>query len=213
MSTRRKILFFLGIVIAVRPTLGFCGDEAAQVATHQSGPVAYYSFDEGKGNSVKDLSGNGNDGTVSPNATWVKLTDAFAVQLFGYALEMNAAVNCGSGPTLDLAGNHLTLEAWFKTDGRNRAYPLINKFATDWKTYHRGYVLNVEKNNSLRLWLGFGDEAKNFDTESILDPHTFYHVIATYDGKFVTIYLNGRLAASRPEPHGGRRTQGSALHR
>ena len=200
MSTRRKILFFLGIVIAVRPTLGFCGDEAAQVATHQSGPVAYYSFDEGKGNSVKDLSGNGNDGTVSPNATWVKLTDAFAVQLFGYALEMNAAVNCGSGPTLDLAGNHLTLEAWFKTDGRNRAYPLINKFATDWKTYHRGYVLNVEKNNSLRLWLGFGDEAKNFDTESILDPHTFYHVIATYDGKFVTIYLNGRLAASRPEP-------------
>jgi hypothetical protein len=77
---------------------------------------------------------------------------------------------------------------------------LINKFATDWKTYHRGYVLNVEKNNSIRLWLGFGDEAKNFDTDSILDPNTFYHVIATYDGKFVKIYLNGRLAASRPEP-------------
>ncbi len=200
MSTRRKLLFFLAVVIALRPTLGFCGEEAAPVAAHQPGLVAYYSFDEGKGNLVKDLSGNGNDGTVSPNATWVKLTDPFAVQLFGYALEMNAAVNCGSRPTLDLAGRRLTLEAWFKTGGRNRAYPLINKFATDWKTYHRGYVLNVEKNNSLRLWLGFGAEAKNFDTESILDPHTFYHVIATYDGQFVKIYLNGRLAASRPEP-------------
>jgi hypothetical protein len=193
-------MFLLGIVITFRPTLAYCGEEAAQGATHQPGLVAYYSFDEGKGNVVKDLSGNGNDGTVSPNAKWIKLTDPFAVQLFGYALAMNAAVHCGRRPTLDLAGNNLTLEAWFKTDGANRGYPLINKFATDWKTYHRGYVLNVEKNNSIRLWLGFGAEAKNFDTESTLDPHTFYHVIATYDGKFVNIYLNGRLAASRPEP-------------
>jgi hypothetical protein len=200
MSTRKKILFLLGVVITARTTLGFCGEESTQVPTHQPGLVAYYSFDEGKGNVVKDLSGNGNDGTVSPNARWIKLTDPFAVQLFGYALEMSAAVNCGSRPTLALTGNHLTLEAWFKTDGPNRAYPLINKFATDWKTYYRDYALNVEKNNSIRLWLGFGDEAKNFDTESILDPHTFYHVIATYDGKFVKIYINGRLAASRPEP-------------
>ena len=200
MSTRYKILFLLGIAITVRPTLGSCGEEVAQVPTHQPGLVAYYSFDEGKGNVVKDLSGNGNDGTVSPNAKWIKLTDPFAVQLFGYALEMSAAVNCGSRPTLDLAGNHLTLEAWFKTDGAKRSYPLINKFATDWKTYHRGYVLNAEQNNSIRLWLGFGAEAKNFDTESILDPNTFYHVIATYDGKFVKIYLNGRLVASKPEP-------------
>ena len=114
MSTRQKILFLLGIVITFRPTLSFCGEEAAQVPTHQPGLVAYYSFDEGKGNVVKDLSGNGNDGTVSPNAKWVKLTDPFAVQLFGYALEMSAAVHCGRGPTLDLAGNHLTLEAWFE---------------------------------------------------------------------------------------------------
>jgi hypothetical protein len=190
----------LGIAIAVRATLGCCGEEAAQIPAHQAGLVAYYSFDEGKGNAVKDLSGNGNDGAVLPSAKWVKLTDPFAVQLFGYALEMNAAVNCGRGPTLALAGVHLTLEAWFKTAGANRQYSLINKFAADWKTYHRGYVLNVEKNNSLRLWLGFGEEAKNFDTENILEPNTFHHVIATYDGKFVKIYLNGRLAASVPEP-------------
>jgi hypothetical protein len=176
-----------------------CGEKTAVKTVSNPGLVAYYSFDEGKGDLIGDLSGNGNSGRVSGEAKWVKLTDDFNVQHFGYALEMNSVVDCGKGSTLDLPGTNLTLEIWFKTAGVNRAYGLATKFSADWKTYHRGYILGVKKNNCIRLWLGFGGSAKAFDTEGILEPDTFYHVIATYDGKFVKIHLNGRMLASIPE--------------
>ena len=34
--------------------------------------VLYYSFDEGKGKDVEDLSGKGNDGTLEGDAKWEK---------------------------------------------------------------------------------------------------------------------------------------------
>ena len=34
--------------------------------------VLYYSFDEGKGKEVEDLSGKGNHGTLEANAKWEK---------------------------------------------------------------------------------------------------------------------------------------------
>ena len=198
-----KLLMFLSLlsVTFVWASPLVCGEEAADKNASTPGLALHYSFDEGKGNTVNDLSGNGNSGKVSGEAKWVKLTDNFNVQHFGYALEMSSSVNCGCAPTLDLSGTGMTLEAWFKTpSGVKRTYSLIDKFATDWKTYYRGYRLVVEEN--LRLWLGFGDAAKAkafVDTNAILEPSTFYHVIATYDGKFVKIYLNGRLDVSTPE--------------
>ena len=52
--------------------------------------VAYYSFDEGEGNVLHDLSGNGNDGTIY-GAKWVD-------GKYGKALEFdgrNNYVDCG----------------------------------------------------------------------------------------------------------------------
>ena len=165
----------------------------------EPGLVAYYNFDEGEGNAVRDISGNGNNGKISGKPKWLKVTDDFEVQLFGNALEMSTVVNCGHSAGLDIKGNALTVEAWFKTGATNGYYPISQKFTTDWKTKFRGYCLNIEKGNTIRLWLGFENTGKAFDTEKILVPHTFYHVIATYDGCFVKIYLNGKMITTIPE--------------
>ncbi|MFQ6062808.1 MAG: hypothetical protein ACE5J9_06490, partial [Methanosarcinales archaeon] len=50
--------------------------------TSDNGLVAEWAFDEGKGNIVKDTSGNGNDGTIH-GATWVDGKFGKALQFDG----------------------------------------------------------------------------------------------------------------------------------
>jgi chitodextrinase len=69
--------------------------------------VTAYSFNEGSGTSVADLSGNGNTGTIS-NATWT------ASGKFGSALSFNGTtsqITINDSPTLRLTSG-MTIEAW-----------------------------------------------------------------------------------------------------
>ena len=168
-------------------------------AAINEGLQLHYTFDEGKGNTVRDLSENHNDGKVSQACKWVKMTDPFEVQHFGFALQMTGIVDGGRRPSLAISGTNLTLEAWLKTAEENKAYDVLSNFTADWKTFHRGYGLSVIKGNQVRVWLGFGTTAKAFESNFILQPDTFYHIIATYDGKLVKIYVNGLVTASIPE--------------
>src|SRR5215467_3505703 len=72
-----------------------------------SGLVAAYSFDEGAGSLVADVSGNGNAGTTS-NTTWS------TAGRYGNALSFNgtnALVTIADSTALHLSAG-MTLEAW-----------------------------------------------------------------------------------------------------
>jgi hypothetical protein len=76
------------------------------------GLIAAYSFDEGTGNSVADLSGNNINGTVV-GATWI--TNG----MYGNALAFNGIssyVDLGNRTALQLTGS-MTIEAWVKATG------------------------------------------------------------------------------------------------
>jgi len=71
--------------------------------------VAAYNFDQGSGNILTDVSGNGNHGTIS-NASWV------STGKFGGALSFNGTnslVTIPDAPSLHLTTG-MTLEAWVK---------------------------------------------------------------------------------------------------
>src|SRR5205814_6427116 len=71
------------------------------------GLVAAYSFDDGSGTTVTDLSGNGNTGTIT-GATWSSLGK------FSNGLRFDGISNwvtVNDSDSLDLAGG-MTLEAW-----------------------------------------------------------------------------------------------------
>src|SRR5262245_6948365 len=73
-----------------------------------AGPVAAFNFDEAAGSVLRDLSGNGNHGTIT-RATW-------APGKFGSALAFNgtnAMVSVPDSNSLDLTRS-MTLEAWVK---------------------------------------------------------------------------------------------------
>src|SRR4029077_12413265 len=69
--------------------------------------VAAYGFDEGSGTTVTDVSGSGNNGTIT-NATWG------TTGKYGDALKFNgssALVTIPDAPSLHLSTG-MTLEAW-----------------------------------------------------------------------------------------------------
>ena len=76
--------------------------------------VAAYNFDQGSGSTLTDVSGNGNNGTIS-NATWVTGKNGDALKFTGAA---NSMVTIADVPSLDLT-NGMTLEAWINPSTLN----------------------------------------------------------------------------------------------
>ena len=82
-----------------------------------SGLVAAYAFDEGSGTTVTDVSGNGNNGTIT-NATWSTSGK------YGDALSFNgtsALVTISNSASLQLSSG-MTLEAWVNPSTVNANY-------------------------------------------------------------------------------------------
>jgi len=157
-------------------------------ASAQSGLVAAYSFDEGSGNSVKDSSSGGNNGTIN-DATWT------ASGRYGAALVFNgssAVVNIANSRSLRLT-TAMTLEAWVRPA----------KVSTWWSdVIYKGndnYYLMAASDNSSRPAAGgkFGSTtSSNVFGPSALPANAWTHLAATYDGSTLKLYINGALASS-----------------
>ncbi|OIN96631.1 hypothetical protein AUJ66_05670 [Candidatus Desantisbacteria bacterium CG1_02_38_46] len=87
--------------------------EAKSASGGEKGLVAYWSFDEGKGFKVKDLSGKGNDGNIEGEVEWVKGVKGTALEFNGEA----GYVDCGNNSSLDMTTNDFTVEVWVKSNG------------------------------------------------------------------------------------------------
>ncbi|HWO62254.1 MAG TPA: LamG-like jellyroll fold domain-containing protein, partial [Umezawaea sp.] len=153
------------------------------------GLVAAYSFDQGSGTSLPDLSGNGNNGTIS-NASWT-------IGRFGDALSFNGSnsiVNIPDSSSLDVTSG-MTLEAW--------VYPTA--LATDWRTV----ALKEQTGNYAYALYGntgtsrpsanavTGGTDHDVRGPSQLSLNTWIHVAATYDGSALRLYVNGSQVASQ----------------
>jgi fibronectin type 3 domain-containing protein len=150
--------------------------------------VAAYSFDEGTGTAVADLSGHGNNGTIA-NATWT------ANGKFGKALVFNGAnalVTIPDAPALRLTTG-MTLEAWVNQ-------PVVN---TGW----RDIVYKGNDNYYLEASTSAGPPAIGVtvgatQTEAFgataLPVNIWTFLAASYDGSTLRFYINGTQVSSQP---------------
>ena len=72
--------------------------------------VLYYSFDEGKGKDVEDLSGKGNDGTLEGDAKWEKNGKINAAVFFNEQVQ-KGVVTAEASDSLAITKS-LTMEVW-----------------------------------------------------------------------------------------------------
>jgi subtilisin-like proprotein convertase family protein len=152
-----------------------------------AGLVAAYSFDEGSGTLVGDISGNGNTGTIS-GATWTTSGK------YGNSLSFNgtgAMVRVNDSASLDLS-SAMTLEAWVYPTALGGWRDVIYKGPDDI------YYLMGSSSASTPAFGGTFNSAPVFGSAS-LTLNVWSHLAATYDGTTMRLYVNGVQVGSRAQ--------------
>lgn len=88
----------------------------------------------------------------------------------------------------------LTLECWFKPDQVATYGRLVDRFPTSANGY-KGYSLYHGASFGFQVYIGSAlAELSGFS--SIVSANNWHHVVATYDGSYMRIFLNGELAST-----------------
>jgi hypothetical protein len=148
----------------------------------EPGLVAHYTFDEGAGTIAHDASGNGNHGMIH-GARYVKRGQKYCLEFNG----IDNFVDCGDKPSLDIR-NAITLEAWVMPESRVHGEPgILGK-------HFESYLLSYYSDG--QCWWYISGGANN--AKSLLSAGSWHHVVGTFDGRTLRLYIDGKLASSTP---------------
>jgi hypothetical protein len=151
-----------------------------------------WSFDEGKGNTVTDSSGNGNNGTLRADASWTAgKVGQYAVALTGGS---NSFVTIPE-PVVD-TGQSFSVAAWVKLNTLDNWQTAVSIDGVN----NSGFYLQWSKNFGTFAFSVVPSDAKNPQGQSvpayiIKKPETgiWYHLVGVYDGDLLKLYVNGEL--------------------
>jgi hypothetical protein len=159
---------------------------------------------EGSGQTVHDLSGHGNNGTLGStpgvddnDPTWIK---GF---LFGSALRFdgNDFVRVPNAPVLN--SQNLTVSAWVRASASPGRYRyVLSKGATGCDSASYGLYTTYSGGLSFYIW----DRATGASSSGLADPAQvwngkWHHIAGTWDGTTAKLFVDGKLipgAVARP---------------
>ena len=160
-----------------------CVATAAHVAdAAEPGLVGHWNFNEIVDDNIPDLSGNGNLGR-NRGAKQVKRGDGYALRFDG----VNDYVDCGNGASLRLK-KAVTVSAWVFADARPGNEPAIVM-----KEDPEVYGLTTYKDGRCYWYVSGGGN----NLKSRIGTGVWHHIVGTYDGKEIKLYLDGKLRGSR----------------
>jgi hypothetical protein len=150
--------------------------------------VGYWSFNEGNGTIISDQSGNNNNGTLYLGSSGnTDPSKAWSPGISGTALSFDGVddyVEVKHADSLNL--NYMSLALWLKWKSPMDDWPiLINK----------GGKFYLQLANTRKLYFLIRSDVSSYYifSNTILAENTWYFVVATYDGLYMKIYINGNL--------------------
>ena len=157
-------------------------------AIDDSSLALYFSFDEGSGNTVKDLSGNGNDGTVEGDVDWVKEGKVGSALSFN-ELDEEGVVVVKASETLAITKD-LTVEAWVYPESVGDYRNLLGQG----NPYT--YFLSIHQGQPA-VWLGTGGAGGKvwLIADNTIPLNEWSHIVAVrdFDAGELRFYINGEL--------------------
>ena len=162
------------------------GDELRRLDAE--GLVARWKLDEGQGQKVHSTVG-GLTGELANGASWLRDGKRLVVRLQDNKRQY---VDFGNAKTLDLTGP-LTLSVLAKYEPTQTWYPALLG-----KGYERTgtYGMHVRPGGTVWFELDAPDGTRHIHnpTNRCLTPGQWCHIVATYDGTTMRVYVNGREA-------------------
>jgi hypothetical protein len=198
----KKLIYLISFILVLSVSSSVCADL-----------VGHWKLDEGSGTTAFDVSGNGNDGTLTDNPdfddpTWIPGIGGTALEFHGDTSVYGSSnyIDCGHSPSLDITGP-TSIALWIRPDAEDpegkgspdgETAPMCKATAgmsPSWSFQVRyGWggpepYMAFTFNTSPRAWAFVG---KN------LERYEWCHIACSYDGTTLKCYLNGEETDSTP---------------
>ncbi|HID06032.1 MAG TPA: LamG domain-containing protein, partial [Armatimonadetes bacterium] len=142
-------------------------------------PVAWWRFDEGKGDTVHDASGRGHDGKVV-GARWVD-------GKFGKALyfDGNARVVIPDAKNLRLRGP-ISVEAWIKPDDISTWRMIVRK-----ELEYQLRISPPQEGNNTAFFVFLSGRWEHRVNNAIPEVGKWHHIVGVWTGERLVLWFNG----------------------
>ncbi|MBC8234349.1 LamG domain-containing protein [bacterium] len=170
------------------------------MAVQEESLVLYFPFDEEKGDTANDASGNNNNGTFQGEPKWVEGKHDSALQFDG--AENKNYVEIPDHPSLT-PEKEITIMAWIYFDEFHNTCGVISKYvgAGNQRTYNLrmhhtdNLALSSECSSNGSFQLGVSTTEAHTPAESLKEGE-WQHVAMTFKAKdFLRLYVNGEMKA------------------
>jgi len=152
--------------------------------------IAYYRFDSGGPNTVKDRSGNGNDGELEGDPTWQ--TGGGGSLEFDGADDYVTIENISAPVTVD----EFTVAVAYRQTGRGSdAIAQLVEHAWSGNEWFLETIANGSRGYSLDYAVGYPDNSGRVRTGDAFGFHERHVAVGTYDGGTFELYVDGELKA------------------